>query len=299
VRRHTTRWGRAGLAAAIGATVAACSSPEGGAAAAFVLNGEAVSMDRIVPALGEAAGGEVVREAALDLLLAAELERRGLSVTAADIATERRLFEEGAAGSGRLEDVAAARGLGPVRLAGLLRRNAGLRKLAGDEAVSEAEASRAIAEAFGPTVRARLVITPTEREAAKARAAVMNDPAGPVAGMAAAAFSVSIDPSAAVGGLFDGVSPTDRRWPGAIADRLRTLEPGGVGPVTSFEGGAALVLVESRSPGRAPSAEEASRVRREVASRRQAEAMRSVAQELLRGADLSVVEPSLRWSAGR
>lgn len=265
---------------------------------ALVINGEPLGFGELSEALGEAAGAQVVREAVLDRAIGAALLRAGLEVDAEAVEQERRLFAEtvGAEGRDAAERVAARRGLGPVRFERFLRRNSGLRALVGDVESSEAGIAAEVDRRFGPAVRARLVVTSTEREAAEARDRAERDPGGASAGMAAAAFAVSIDPSAAAGGVFERARPSDPRWPGPLARALQTQMIGEIGPVIGFAGGAAVVLVEERFAGRVPT--DAERAEAALAAQRLGEtrAMAALARRLVTSADVTVLDPSLAWS---
>src|SRR5204863_79115 len=93
------------------------------------------------------------REVALDRLLDAELSARRLSVTEEDVAAERRVLLEAfvrdagasAADAERLlERLRRARGLGGVRFAGLLERDARRRRVVPADGVSLASAAEGI-----------------------------------------------------------------------------------------------------------------------------------------------------------
>jgi parvulin-like peptidyl-prolyl isomerase len=263
---------------------------------ALIVNGEPVRIDALVPALAEASGSTVVREFVLDRMIAAELDRRGIVLGDDEVAAERDLLSATLNGDDSTGEIARRRGLGPTRFPAFVYRSAALRRLVSVDAVPESEVAREAAIRFGPAVRARLVVAATERDAAEARAAALADPAGPSPGMAAAATARSLDPSAIVGGLFERTSPTDPRWPEAVAEQLRTLAPNEVSPVVRFEGGAAIVLVEDRFPGADPSAGDLDAIRRDLTLRREREAMTELADRLVRRADVTVLDPGLEWA---
>jgi len=283
-----------------GTPAASSGRPGSGPSYAIVVNGNPVGRSELASALAERAGAEIVREYVLERALKAELERQGINITESLIEDERRRFV-GALDEptpGVLERVARRRGLGPTRLPAFLWRNAALRALAAPEPVSDAEVARAIDIRYGEGIRARVILTATERDAVIARARAVSDPAGPSAGMAAAAFEYSIDPSAAVGGLFENTSASDPRWPRTIAEQFGALGPGEVSPVIGLADAAAVVLVEERTPATEPPLGADAQVRASLKRDRERAAMAELADVLIRRADVSVLDRSLAWSMG-
>ena len=143
------------------------------------MDGKRIGWDEIQPLLAEAAGGEVVQEVALDYLLESELARRRLSVSERDIAAERELLAQAVVREAQastadaerlLESVRRSRGLGELRFAALLRRNAGMRKIvAPDVGVSEEELRQAYEIRHGERFRVRVILVSSQSEAARLR----------------------------------------------------------------------------------------------------------------------------------
>ena len=247
--------------------------------------------------MAELIGAETLREHVLDRALADEASARGVSITDDDIDRERQRLAQALdtdAGTA-FADVAARRRLGPERLPALLKRNALLRALADADPPTEAELTQARRARFGAAARARIVITATERDAAAARAAADADPAGPSAGLAAQAFRVSLDPSAAIGGLIERASLSDPRWPAAVIRAFESLPNGELSPVLGVPSGWALVLVEQRFPPTEPTPSELETLRSELAAAQERAAMAEVARRLVARAEVTVLSPHLTW----
>src|SRR5690606_18565950 len=112
--------------------------------------GTSVSWERVQPLLAEAAGGFVLEEIALEMMLEAEMRQHGLSLTDAMLERERLLIREAMAADDAartpdevqrlLDGVRRRRGLGEQRYEALVRRSAMLRALVQDR-VSVDEAS--------------------------------------------------------------------------------------------------------------------------------------------------------------
>lgn len=276
---------------------------------ALVVNGLAVDWSALRAALSEAAGGSVVEEVVLDVLLEAEMSRRGLSLTREALDEEgRRLVEilqgvEGEARDDLLERVRRARGLGPERLNALVVRSARLRMLVGDAfSVSDEEVELGLELRYGPAYRCRLITTPDDREAARIRAALVERAGGEEGRVDPVAFSLeavksSTHPTGATGGLLARLSPRDPAYPAAVRQAVARLTPGRVSPVIPIEGGAAVVMLEEALPAGGPPDEKArARVEREIREGKQRAAMEALAERLLAEARVTVFDESLRWA---
>jgi len=267
----------------------------------MLINGRPVTRERLWPLLAEASGAQVVEEVALDLLLERELERRGIELTDAMIRAEReRLLGSlgGGEGPGVIERVRRRRGLGPERLEGLLERNAALRALTRDRVeVGEDEIRLAHRVTHGPKIEARVIVRPTQREAADERRRLEG------AGLDAfirAAMDRSVDPTASVGGLLEPISPSDPAYSTAVRAVLSELEPGELSRVVALDQGYAVFRAERRVPADGVAMED---VRAEIASRLRARKQRlemeRLARDLLGGADVNVLDQSLGWGGQR
>ncbi len=267
-----------------------------------MIDGAALAWEQLLPALGEAAGGEIVGEIALEAALAKRLRETGIRLTPEMIDQERRLFEEAAGAGGvggetasaLLERVRRERGLGPTRFAALLRRNAMLRALVrGRVVINEASIRQAYDLTHGERLRARVIVVPTAQEAGEAARRLS---AGEEFSKVAA--EMSTDASAPRGGVIDPVNPFDPAYPSAVRDTLARMTPGQVSEPVVVESGFALLRLDGRDrPGTAPNFEEA-RAEMEAVSRRRQERllMEQLARELSSSAVVRPLDPALIWS---
>ncbi|TVQ62684.1 MAG: peptidyl-prolyl cis-trans isomerase [Phycisphaerales bacterium] len=270
------------------------------------VDGRGVSWADLHPLLAERAGGEILEELALDRRLRELAERRGVSITDADVGRERdRLRENVSAGAGvdaeeaerLVEQLRVARGLGPTRYRMLLERNALLRALvAGEVEVEEETVRRAFEVRHGERVRARLFVSSGESQASEVRRRVRAS-AAPVAAFAEAAVEFSVDQTGANGGRLGRISPSDTTLPAALRTALRRTEPGSVSPVIALDAGFALVLVEERVPPD-PVAFEAveSVLREEVRLSAERAAMDRLASSILGRSGVEPIDAGLEWS---
>lgn len=273
-----------------------------GVATPLLVNGRPVTRGRLWPLLAEAAGEAVAEEAALELLLGRELERRGLALTASMLKAERErllgsLGVEGS-GPGVLERVRRRRGLGPERLEALLRRNAALRALTdGRVEVSGDEIRLAHRVTHGPRIEARVIVLATQREAAEVRRRLEGR------GLDAfirAAIDRSVDTTASVGGLLGPISPADPAYPASVRAVLSELEPGELSRVVALREGYAVFRVERAIPADGVTIEEAREgIERRLRERKQRLEMERLARDLLNDADVNVLDPSLGWAERR
>jgi parvulin-like peptidyl-prolyl isomerase len=262
-------------------------------------------------ALAEAAGGQVVEDLALQRALRAEVAARGLKADTAAAEREKQLLLKTlTAAAGRdegdgpilLEQVRTSRGLGPVRFRALLERNAMLRLLVradagGEPAVSQEDLRQAYELKYGPRVRARLILIATEEQAREATDRLAKEPFAEVAG------AMSLDPSAARGGLLDPFSIENPDYPVAVRKVLRELEEGRFSPPIAVAWGQsqgfAIMKLEGRvppTPG-APTLEGAADdLRAEVRMVRERAAMDRLAKRLVAESKVTVFDKSLGWS---
>ncbi|MCC6322922.1 MAG: peptidylprolyl isomerase [Phycisphaerales bacterium] len=270
-----------------------------------------VEWDELQAHLGEAAGGQILEELALGLALKREVQSRGVTVASNAIEHEREMLTTALAsaanlpagdGEALLERVRVNRGLGPVRFAALLERNAQLRALvradgAGLE-ISEDDLRQAWELKHGARVLARMILVRSEQSA---RSAADRVAAGE--SFAEVAAQVSIDPSSSRGGVLDPFSPSDPNYPAAIRKVVGELEVGKVSPPVAVSWGTnqgyALVRVEQRiAPAAdAPSLDSAKeQLRAEVRLVRERAAMDRLAKRLIADASVTVFDRSLGWS---
>lgn len=298
----------AAWALVVGAALAApLGARQQGERPPLVVDGVAVGWERLRGALAEAAGRAPIEELVLDLALERELSRRGLTVDGVAVERERErlsasirrsLPQTGADESALASAVMRSRGLGPERLPAFLRRNAGLRALAGRFEARDDEVDLAVRVRTGPAVRARLIVTRSDREAASVRRE-LSGAGGAVDPLAFGALAAarSTHASGDRGGLIPRLSPDDPTLPGALRDAARTLAPGALSEVLAIDSGYAVLLVEeSLKALQPPSPAEVEEIRAEIAEGKQRAAMEALAERLLTESRVTVFDASLRWS---
>lgn len=272
-----------------------------------LVNGQPLMWGALREELAEAAGGMVLEEVILQRLLTEELARRGMRITPEDVRAERehlvRALQRGVVESADeaerlIAGVKRSRGLGERRFAALLERNAMLRALVAPEVeVEPADIEQAYQFEHGPRSLARVILTPTEREASRVRAELAKDPEHLRVRFAEKAARVSVDPSGPRGGVLDPISPVDPTYPEAVRRIVRTLRPGEMSPVVAVDRGFAILLLEEQIPptGR-PLAEVEGELREQVRIRKERLAMEDLATRLLREARITVLDRSTAWS---
>jgi len=276
------------------------------------LGGEPVRASDLRPMVYEFAGGLVLEEHLLDRLIAERLRSEGMTVTDRDVEAELETMLEtvrdAAGGDEDLDDERAGqmfdrlrrqRGLGQVRLTGLLERNAGLRKLVRDQiTISDQDLALAHRIVHGPRAVARIITVPSQATADQILDELDDaEPERMPILFAELAARRSTDPSAPRGGLLGELSPADPRLPSAVRETIRELEPGELSPMIAIESGHAIVLVEREIPASGISLEEARpTLERDLRQQREREAMEALAATLLRDADIQILDPHLSWN---
>lgn len=275
------------------------ATPQGDNRPALMVDGAGLSREQLWPALAEAAGGVVIEEAALELLLNDRCRREGVSVTDADVARERELLaaslsEDPDEAERLLREVRRRRALGDHRFASLLRRNAMLRALVRpDVQLNDAMTRQAYDLRYGPRLGARIIVTPT---LASANEALQRIRAGEV--FAEVAASTSVDPSAQRGGLIEPVSPSDPAFPQGVRSALQRLDPGAVSQPIAVDGGFAILRREPDPASAEPPPFDAVRAQaeRDALLRQQRILMEELARSILRDASITPFDPPLAWS---
>lgn len=270
--------------------------------------GEPVTWAELAPLLAEAAGGEVLREIALDRALVVECAARGVDpaqlADAGALARERVLLaaalRTGAIAetdddSARIvQELRKARGLGEERFTRLLRRSALLRALVRDEVVVRDEALRTMYELrYGSTRRVRIIVTPTLDEAQTGL-----DRCRQGEDFSRLALEVSVDSSARTGGVIAPLSAHDPSWPLALRVAAFEAPPHTpIGPI-AVEIGYVLLLVDGEDPPQDPPGFETVRpaLEREAREREERTQMDRLARRLLGGARVETADPALIWS---
>jgi foldase protein PrsA len=278
----------------------AARSPENAVA---LLGDEAVTESQLRQAWVEAAGGQVLAEWVLDRAVSRRLASQGVTLTPADLQRERDLFQRSLSTDAReAAELAASvrerRGLGPVRYETLIRRNAGLRRLVEPRvAPTPAQLAQGYELRHGPSFEARLIVTPTLREAQAAL-----EELGKGAAFVDVVLRHSTDVSRRQGGLLPPVSPADESFPSAVRRALSNLSAGAVSDPVAIEGGFAILKLERVIPGDGRSIEAVrEELEREVRLQNERIEMQRLARELLRAADVVVLDRGLKagWEAAR
>lgn len=276
------------------------SGGAGGANVVALVDGSPVTWSELRPLLTEAAGGLVLEEIALERLLTREFVRYGLTLDNADIARERRLLietlgEAAVTESERdaiLRDIRRTRGLGDARFAGLMRRNAMLRKLVADDVqITDSTIEQAHQLRYGPRIPARIITTATTEQAMEALSRLRS---GEAFGEVAARLST--DPSAARGGIIEPVNPSDPAYPQAFRAALSRAPVGTYTPAIALEQGFAILLREGDGApegGVPPIDTVREALERDVRMRQERLLMSALARQLIESARISVTDPSI------
>lgn len=271
------------------------------------VNGVPVRGEELETGLREAAGAQVLREAVLDRLITAELDRRGMVLTEADLAAERARLDEAltegvsqttanqTSANQIKEAVQRRRGLGPARLAATVRRSAGLRRLVADTVeVTDADIGLAERIRFGPRHVLRVIETATAGEASEARRLAL---AGGLEAFARAAAERSLDASGAAGGLLGEVSLDDPAYPDAMRTAARATAVGAVSEVVGLGSSFVVLRVDAVMPARpGPTADERVRMKAELQRRKERVAMEALAGSLLDRASVTVIDDAIAWN---
>ena len=212
--------------------------------------GNEVDRATISALLTEMAGRRALQEAVLDAELARLLVERDRELDESLVRAELTLLLEVMSpdpveAERLLGEIRLREGLGPVRFAALLRRNAALRTLVADRVEMREEALLATWDAMhGPTRLARVLVSPELAEAQSAARSIREG-----ADFAEVAARRSTDASASTGGLLEPVSRLDPSWPTAFRETLWSLRPGEVSAPVLVDGDYLLVKFIEEQPG--------------------------------------------------
>ena len=262
------------------------------------VDGRRMNLQEIEAALLEFGGATVVRERALDRAVAREAAQRGIEVDEAAIARERRLLVENLSPDPDraellLVELRRARGLGPLRFAGLLRRNALLRALVSEDVVLDERTVRGAWDAVhGPARTIRIIATSDLRSAESARSRIEKGE-----DFTLVAIDSSIDASGPRGGRLAPISRLDPSWPEALRTAIFEQPPGELSEATPLNGRILIFEVLEERPGDGVAFDDA-RAEAERVTRLAAERllMDRLARRLVAEDSIEPLDPSLRWS---
>lgn len=264
------------------------------------VSGQPLTEGDLLEPLLEDSGGEVLSEIVLDRAIDQKLAARGLKLTPAQIAKEKQLVlatlsPDPNEAARLLKRLRQRRGLGKVRFAAMLRRNAGLRLLVKSHiTVTPAALHRAYQRTYGPQYQAQLIVRPTADQIQQLRSKIQHG-----ASFTRLAIEDSTDPSSIQGGLLPPISPADPAYPQAIRSALTKLKPGQISPIIGIEGGFALLKLVRKIQGKSVKFDDVKKALiKKVRTRAERLQMRQLAQRLLKQADVVVLDPALSkgWS---
>jgi hypothetical protein len=263
------------------------------------LNGQAISNRDLVDPLYEAAGGRILQQIVLGLLIDEQRAQRGLVLEQDRIDAESKLLAQTLApndpdrAADLLNVLRRRRGLGPKRFAALLRQNAALRWLIADQVhITNAALQQAYQQQYGPRYRGRLLVTSTATQAATLARQIQD---GESFGDLAAQHST--DASAGRGGLLEPISPADPTYPKAIRNAITRLQPGQTSGVIAIDDGFALFKLEEISQlDNINFNDVKSPLRSQVQRRTEWMLMQQKAAALLQQAKIVILDPTLKES---
>ena len=261
------------------------------------VDGEKIYFDDIRDQLVEAGGGDVIVEVVLDRLIANALKKAGLSVWEKEIAWERKLVMEGIhedqhQAARLFEALQLQRGIGDVRFAKTLRRNASLRKLvAGKVVVSEEAIRQRYGLQYGPRQVVRMIMK-GDLDAINAVLGKLKG-GGDFSGIAVAESDDK--PSAERGGLLSGISAFDTSYSQGIREAVGGLKVGELSGVTEVIGGYAIFrcerMIEAKKIGLEDAREAiAWEVRRELEGRK----MQTLVKGLIGEAEVMIFDGGVK-----
>ncbi len=256
--------------------------------------------------LAERAGSAALEEHILSDLLDEIARRESITITDDDIAREQesliRIISDRSESAPQLIDqVRAARGLGPTRYPKLLRRNAILRALIADDPDAQraidSEIQSALDLARSDSAEIRLAVFQNVGQATDARRAILEATSESREWIfARVAAELSAHPSAPRGGYIARLRMRDAGYPSAITSAARDVGVGEVSGIVATNEGAALVYVISRSPGPVLDDAEVDTISRRARAVASAAQMEARARAILDRADIIVMDGSVSWS---
>ncbi len=215
-----------------------------------IFKDESISWDELRPRILEDSGGQVLEELLLERLLRQALRDAKIEIDSAAIALEEKaaleaLSSDPARAAQLLVALRDAQSLGPNRWNALLWRNAALRALASREiTVTEETIRQAFDAVHGPRRVARLIVVTDISTVERVRSRL-------VAGesFAEVAAQMSIDSSAARGGLLAPITRLDPSFPPAFREALFNIKPSEISAAILLDNGYAIVQLREEIAG--------------------------------------------------
>lgn len=181
-----------------------------------MVDGVSIGFGELRPSMVESAGTAALRDRVVDVRLSARLKSAGIAVDAAMVAREEAVLLETLdpkqdRARELLLEIRGRQGLGEVRFAALLRRNAGLRALVAPAIRIDDEGVENIFDSLhGAKRTARIAVVASLSDAERFAAEV------PAKGFATLAAERSSDGSAARGGLLAPIARRDPSYPETV-----------------------------------------------------------------------------------
>ncbi len=263
-----------------------------------MVDGQPIDFETLWPVLAEAHGGDALREIALDRRLTVELERRGMRIGEKEIAAEQSRLLESLSGDPQsaarlVVELRRRDGLGPVRFAALVRRNAALRALIQEQVTLSPEALDVAYDVqAGPRRQVRLIAAPTLVEADSALAQLRGG-----ANFSDLAVAQSTDSSASRGGLLEPFSRHDPSYPESVRGAAFSLPAGGLSAPVLLPQGYVVMLLVREIPASSESLQSMRpRLERGVRNTQERLLMDQLSQRLLRESRITAFDESLNSS---
>lgn len=264
-----------------------------------IADGRTITGEHMHALVMETAGGAILEEVLLDRALQRRCREAGFTIDQGRVSAERlrlmRTLDPNPQVSAQLLDaLRARRSLGTRRFDLFLKRNAMLRALIQDDVVITDEMLQVRYEfEFGMRYRVRVLMHDNAAELRRLQKRIESGES-----FADLAAQHSTDISGDRGGLISDLSAADARYPESVRRAVETLTPGQMSSIVSLDSGYAIVKLEARVPSRETPSFDTVRADLDRAVRLEQERflMDSLATQLVRSMDVSVLDPALHES---
>jgi len=263
-----------------------------------IVNQQPVFRSAVYESLAELAGRKVLQEHILTQLLVDRCRAEEIEITDETIDREQHLILQSLDPDPDravilLDQLRRRRGLGPVRYASLLKRNAMLRALVHDIVDPDEQTLRTLfKQRYGERYQIRLMTFQTHTKTEQIHKRLRNgEPFNELAALH------STDASAERGGLLEPISPVDTRYPETIRQILADVAVNEISPILTIDTGYCFFQMVELIP---PSEITFDRVRddleRTARLYEERVLMDSLSRELLSSANVIVMDKALGWS---